>query len=551
MFHQAAYRRSHGALIEDASQKAKAAALAGDDDFQLYPPAVMEQGEDETIPYPKIGFGRDWPVGLADNATLFAQSASTNMQITFDKSLRGTAFRSLQYNSGAGLIGYLLNVPNDHPQQHGGADMQTALFLKGIDPYFSFEFNNPLEAHGFWDLGVSPVIQGAVPKSLLGRVTAPNGEHRVHILTQMQYWLSPVYKNPANPQDRGGAILPGGKNDFLSGISMSKVYSLGNVGTDRKPLINDQVMSCDIVLSNAWTEAVTTDILMTAYHYFNPFERFYDYDPRTATRTLVYPFDNNGTQVATVATANGAIASAFAAGQVSNGRTLVVGDKILLTAQNNASENGYWIVTAGALTTQTFTPSQAQVVNLTGTTSTLAGTLWQNTTGTTWVRVPNYTTLPQTVASLSGDRAMAVWCPQIPLRGEGSSPSDPLGVGIGLYARSKLPTAHGGVEWSAGLRIPSIGPQPQRYKVWIVVGQLNAVETQLVWLWNNLEKVLKPAVFDWTFYRDTTLKAPWLTEDQVRLHWLCRGADAGLIGKSGFIYNKASGQSNFNYLLNF
>lgn len=54
--------------------------------------------------------------------------------------------------------------------------------------------------------------------------------------------------------------------------------------------------------------------------------------------------------VRVMASTNGTLASAYANGQTVDGVTLVTGDRILLQAQTTASENGIWVITAGAPT---------------------------------------------------------------------------------------------------------------------------------------------------------------------------------------------------------
>ena len=67
----------------------------------------------------------------------------------------------------------------------------------------------------------------------------------------------------------------------------------------------------------------------------------------------------NSTAVAT--TANGTLATAFAAGQVVDGYTLVLGDRILIKNQTTGTENGIYVVTAGAPTRATDADTGAEL----------------------------------------------------------------------------------------------------------------------------------------------------------------------------------------------
>jgi hypothetical protein len=80
-------------------------------------------------------------------------------------------------------------------------------------------------------------------------------------------------------------------------------------------------------------------------------------------------------RVATVA--NGALATAFAAGQVVDGVTLVTGDRILVKAQTTASENGIYVVTAGAPTRATDADTGAELKNATVTVDEGSQSEWQ------------------------------------------------------------------------------------------------------------------------------------------------------------------------------
>lgn len=61
-------------------------------------------------------------------------------------------------------------------------------------------------------------------------------------------------------------------------------------------------------------------------------------------------------------TGNGALGSAYAAGQAVDGVTLATGDRILLKNQTTQSENGIYIVTAGTPTRATDADAWAELV---------------------------------------------------------------------------------------------------------------------------------------------------------------------------------------------
>jgi hypothetical protein len=97
-------------------------------------------------------------------------------------------------------------------------------------------------------------------------------------------------------------------------------------------------------------------------------------------------------------TTNGTLATAYAAGQVIDGYTLVLGDRILLKNQTNAAENGIWIVNAtgapsrspdgatGELTTNATVRIDNGGQADTAWTLTTTGTITVGTTNQTWVR---------------------------------------------------------------------------------------------------------------------------------------------------------------------
>jgi len=87
--------------------------------------------------------------------------------------------------------------------------------------------------------------------------------------------------------------------------------------------------------------------------------------------------------VRAASTANGTLATAFAAGQVMDGVTLVLGDRILLKDQTAGAENGIRIVTAGSPTRSTDADAASELLQaVTGVEEGTANadTAWQNTT---------------------------------------------------------------------------------------------------------------------------------------------------------------------------
>lgn len=99
-------------------------------------------------------------------------------------------------------------------------------------------------------------------------------------------------------------------------------------------------------------------------------------------------------------TANGTLATAFAAGQIIDGVTLVLGDRILLKNQTAGAENGIRVVTAGTPTRAADADSAAELLQATvsveeGTAN--ADLAWQlttnapivvDTTALVWARLP-------------------------------------------------------------------------------------------------------------------------------------------------------------------
>lgn len=95
-------------------------------------------------------------------------------------------------------------------------------------------------------------------------------------------------------------------------------------------------------------------------------------DPSAATDAATKQYvDNvvNGLRwkqpVRAATTTNGALATAFASGQVIDGVTLATGDRILIKDQTAGAENGIYVVTAGAPTRATDADSTAEIENAT------------------------------------------------------------------------------------------------------------------------------------------------------------------------------------------
>jgi hypothetical protein len=70
-------------------------------------------------------------------------------------------------------------------------------------------------------------------------------------------------------------------------------------------------------------------------------------------------------EVRAASTTNGTLATAYAAGQVLDGYTLVLGDRFLLKDQTTGSENGIWIVTNGTPTRATDADTVSELNNAT------------------------------------------------------------------------------------------------------------------------------------------------------------------------------------------
>ena len=460
------------------------------------------------------------------------------LSIAFDRALYGTAINSLKYNG----IEYIYNVYGPSENEHGGASLQSAFFYKTDSP-LDYEFNNPIEAHGFWDLGFTPPIKGVDAPFLLGKLSS----NKIQIVGHLQYWFNPIYQKHTNPGDRSLALAPGAHHDALSDTYISKTYTLGNIGTDENPKINDHILVADIAVRKEVTENVVQLDVLTGYHFDTKMPAYYEYDPRTKVIKKEYPYDTNNVEVTVVVDYAGNISTSFTAGKTLTGRVLETGDKILLTRQTDPSQNGVWMVTSGALSKVNILqgyPYPHQVNVLYGT---WKSTQWTNTSANKWERTLNYGFLPQIVSSANGDRAIAMWTPQIPLTNE-SGPA--WSVATGIYTRTRFYTGSDVNGWEIGMRPPTIGTEIQRYKAYLLVGTLSEVTQSLDWLYSNSLKALSPSVFDWKFYRDNTLKKPSMNEDQVRLNWLTVGAVEGLLGKKGFDWaSKPVGQDNFSYLL--
>lgn len=124
------------------------------------------------------------------------------------------------------------------------------------------------------------------------------------------------------------------------------------------------------------------------------------------------------TPVKAATTTNGTLATAFADGQVVDGVTLATGDRILIKNQTTGSENGIYVVTAGAPTRATDADTGAELLNATvyvseGTTN--ADTVWTcttnapitvGTTSLTFVEV-NGGTVPMATTSTPGKVQLA------------------------------------------------------------------------------------------------------------------------------------------------
>jgi hypothetical protein len=179
--------------------------------------------------------------------------------------------------------------------------------------------------------------------------------------------------------------------------------------------------------------------------------------------------------------------------------------------------------------------------------------------GTEFRRGRNYGRLPLIwVSADSSSRAFGVYCPQIPLKNDDvvsdtSETTDNVFSGCGYYERTAYNNYNTGSAfysntngWGCVMRTPTLGPEPSRYKVFMmhdtfngVLASMNAVHEQT--------KVLKPTVFDWKYCRDNIQGLVHLSEDQIRLWWLTRGCNQGIRGKAGTSLAKPGGTAWSDY----
>lgn len=178
-------------------------------------------------------------------------------------------------------------------------------------------------------------------------------------------------------------------------------------------------------------------------------------DPSASTDAVTKQYVDNYVQglafkdeVAVATTANGTLATAFANGQSVDGYVLVTGDRILIKNQATATENGIYVVTAGAPTRASDADSgselkQATVRVVNGTTN--GNTQWTcNNTGT----ITLGSTLLTFVASGAGTSVAA----GNGLTGTSSLSVLPNGTSIDISASGvKIADAAGG----AGLTVAS------------------------------------------------------------------------------------------------
>jgi hypothetical protein len=512
------------------------------DTGQFVPFPAVSEGTDITNIYPKTKFGLDWPTGLTDAGnSVSASSAAADWFISLFRSLYGTAIQQVvditdsNYN-------YIANVGvSSGTQQYGGASLQTALFeYNDALPNAPYEEDNPIESHGFRDDAF--FTNSPNPPSL---AAVESGGRTITTLSQMSYWFARRYRG-----NRAAAII--GANDELSEVFLQKRTTIDNIGTVAAPVIISRSFVTDVAIRRQTPKSMRTIDILSGYHRTSTLGNMWEYDPRTAALTRCYPFTTENLNITAVALTNRALATQLAAGQTitapdSTVITLAVGNTVLLQNQTTPAENGMVTITAGVPNYFGSPPIQVS--------SPKFGT-YNNTAANTWIRTYNYGSKPIIIANAAGTRAFGVYSPQIPLTGEGSNTTD--GSGIGGYIRQQYQSSKDMNGWELQIKnslftpLIMLGPDAQRYKAFCCFGTLAQVQASLQACWNQWGKVLRPSVFDWTYVRNNNRGIETWTEDQVRLWYLCRGADQGVLGKAspsyGSFAGKPGGTTNYNWV---
>ena len=511
--------------------------------------------------------GTDWhqTYNLKRPSVPFIETGeANNLSISFNRDWYGTAITSVNYNGWE----YIYNSFSGTANMHGGGSLQSAFFYDAVLPHpdtgvmtaVNQEYNNPIESHGIWILrNQSQSTQGADAGFYLGKqeYDVPRSSQIAVIQGTCQFWTSHEYINWSDPMCEHGwyGRSPGNHNDQLSDTSLSKTYTLGWVGqVGNEDLYWPNVLVTDMALQKPTNEKVLSIDVLSGYHYDCEMPDYYEYDPRTGDHdslTMVYPYDTrmgsssyNVVMAVTAAIDDPAVT--LRSGYELSGRTLEANQYVLLTAQADIGENGLWKIVAGGAERLdddvAFPPTLGQFLKYKAVL--IGGQQWTLTKEGLWKPTINHGILPQIVASEDGQHAMAMWTPQIPLSGEG-------GGGTGMYTRTRFNyTDING--WEIRMMPPTLGGEadPPRYKAYLIMGTLEEVLTTMDEMYEKALKVLSPSVFDWTFYRNVTLGDPSMTEEQARLHWLCIGADEGLLGKEGFDWGaKPESMDNFSYVL--
>ncbi len=535
---------SIGSALVQASTTAEALSVLN----QFLPFPVPEPKPDVTVSYPQSKFGLDWPAGLVDGGnSISVQNTLNTWFISLFRSLYGTAIQQVVDISDSGY-NYIANVGvASGQQQYGGASLQTALFeFNDALPVAPYEEDNPIESHGFRDDAF--FTNSPNPPSLAAAEAATKS---IRILSQYSYWFARKYRG-----NRSAALI--GANDELSDVIQHKRYILENIGTDATPIALSKCFVTDLALRRRTPKSMRTIDILSGYHRTSTLGYWFEYDPRNATTSRTYPNTTENLTITAIALTNRALATQLAAGQIITAPdgtviTLAVGNTVLLQNQTAAGEDGMVTITAGVPTYFGSPPTQVN--------SPKFGTYTNTGLGThTWVRTYNYGSKPIIIANnatlASATRVFYVWSPQIPLTGEGSNSSD--GVGIGGYIKQQYQAAKDMNGWELQIKnslfTPQImmGPEALRYKAICGFGTGPQAITNLQAVWNQWGKILRPSVFDWTFVAANNRGVETWTEDQVRLWYLCQGADQGIIGKSapsyGSFASKPANVSNYNFI---
>jgi hypothetical protein len=490
------------------------------------------------VSWPKARFGLDWPAGVADAGnSIYVFTGSGNYYMGLFRSLYGTALEEVVRASDG--YNFIANLGVSTGQyQYGGASLQTALFDYNENlPTAPYEEDNPIESHGFRDDGLTPVVLAPNPPSM----AAPQAR-KLLITGRYGKWFSSVYRG-----NRAAATAAGATHNEFSDVMGQKTYEWENIGCNNSPFTMANVNVCNLALRRDNPKQMRGIDILTGYHRKSTMGQVWSYDPRAAASARMYPNQSDNLVIDAIALTNKVLASGLAAGQTITAPdgtviTLTVGMKVLLQNQTTVAENGVVTITAGVPTylgsppTQVSSPKWGQ---------------YTNTAVSTWVRTYNYTSLP-IIFTDTTTHAFGIWSPQIPLTGEGSNTSD--GAGIGQYNIQDYGSAKDMNGWEAQIHGVQNGARYLmdrnilRFKAVFAVGTYAEVKTALQGTWNQWGKVLRPSYFDYTYLQANVRGLETWTEDQIRLWWLCRGANQGVIAKSGAtITGGLSPTANYNF----